>query len=253
MKTKTLNARRRKQWAVIAPLLVLSSACGSSEAEMRANVGTVPGSSVLATSSCVPITQQIPFTMTGAQISQRHIVAGQIPSQTAYGSIMTGGVATSGGIFYGQSAYGSLQVNLQLAQQQTATTGMTSGFSTGVANPYGVDLLTSQTTSGTGLLFLNTQTQDLIRQMVATGYIQIPGLSGSSTMTSGTQSTMGFTGMSGYPTTGSTSSVSASQICVSGIAMEFDISDNLGGMYRLFNGNMYLYLNNSTRGASIEF
>jgi len=211
------------QWIMTIPLMVVVSACGSSEpVPTTPNVGTVPGSSVTGAPSCVPLSQQIPFTLTGGQIAQRHIVAGNVPGRGAVGSITTGGIAQSGGAFYGQGAYGTIQLNLNLPQQQsqmTSTVGMTG--TSGVLNPYGFDLISNQSANGAGLITLNTQTQDLISRMVTSGQIQIPS--------------------------------ATSSLCVSGLAIEFDISDNVGGVYKLFNGEAFLYLNNSVRGVQIQF
>jgi len=218
--------------------------CGSSDPAKTSAVGGIgSGSGIYGSGGCVPITSQIPFMAQGAQTQLwgsgqlAKVVAGTIPQATAgtlgiltqpgtYGSVAIGSISASGGNYL----LSRPEATMQLA----------------VNSPYnsnsGGYTQSSSTSTLTGFLQLTSLGIQNIVYKIQSGAVQIPGV----TVTNPYQNTGYGYPNTGYPSTGY-STVNPAQICVSNLAFSLNAS---GGA--LGNGNLYLYLNNTSHGVVID-
>jgi len=233
------QARKALQLAVAAALPLALAACGAAEPTDTGSTGGTSGSvSTAPTASCVPLNQQIPFTLTNAQITARKLYAGAIPGSQAVGTVFVGGAVAAGGVFQGTGLDNSiLSMNITQAGGATTTTG-SYGY-----NPY--DWMAYQSyANATGYLQVGTTLQQQAALLVQLGYINIPGLSTGAVGTTTSWTTPSTTA----PT--QTVAISPSQLCVSSIAMTINIHPYYNTLYI---GDVYLYLNNTQHGFSVEF
>ena len=99
IKTKARQAVR----LALAALPLALAACGAAEpTQTNTKVGGTTGSvGSVPSASCVPITQQIPFTATNAYVASRKLYAGTIPSYGSVGTVLVGGGIASAGTYQG--------------------------------------------------------------------------------------------------------------------------------------------------------
>jgi hypothetical protein len=198
----------------------------------------------------VPITQQIPFTATNAVVTQRAIWAGSIPGYGAVGSVLVGGAVAGGGMYQGVGLDNSvISMNLTQAGGQAMATqpGLSGAGAWGTWGSLPADYwLNSQSyVTASGFLQIGPMLQQQAALMVQLGQIPIPGMSTGQFGT--TQSWMTPT-----PTMPTQSlAFNPAQLCVSGIALGgVDILVNSTYVY---NGDVYVYLNNTQHGFAIDF
>ncbi len=201
-----------------------------------APAGSVPGAPGVP-GGCVPIGQQIPFTLTNAQINMSKLQAGQIPGVGAVGQAIVGGGA-AGGYMTGSSYDGSISLNLTSMPGANQVPGQ-------VAPTFGATQ--STTVNGNGFLTLSGQAQGYIITAIQNGQIQIPGISANN---------YNNYGINPFPTVPTTPVNQPAQgqyptpqnICVSSLAINLWVNGT-----RLNLGNIWVYLNNSQHGYVLDF
>jgi hypothetical protein len=243
MKTKPsfFNHTRVRQaarlWVAALPLAL--AACGAAEpTQTNTRVGGTSGSvGSLPTASCVPMTQQIPFTASNAYVASRKIYAGTIPSTGSVGTVMVGGAVGGGGTYQGVGLDNSvISMNLTPTSGQTTTGSAYTGYT---------DWLAYQSyATATGFLQIGTMLQQQAALLVQLGQIPITGL---------TSGAIGYTSTWTTPSAtmpGQTVSINPSQLCVSNLAFTLNIHPYYNTLYI---GDVYVYLNNTQHGFTIEF
>jgi len=227
------QARTRLARALVAALPVTLAACGAAQPSDPI-ISSGGGASTGLTNSCVPISQQIPFTFSGGAleiayyygfISGGAVPATQFSAAGTFGVVRVGGAATGGTYSGDGGTYNASRLSM--------------GISNLTATDAFAPVTTSNAAAGTGIITIDASTQQLIAYSVQIGEVQIPGLSATTTTTA-----WGSTSGMAYP---GTAAISAAQICVSGVAFDLNIEGtNL-------EGDVFLYLNNTTHGIVIPF
>jgi hypothetical protein len=244
------KARHAARLAIAALPLALA-ACGSAQPTQPTNpVGGIGGSvGTLPAASCVPITQQIPFTASNAVVTQRAIWAGAIPGYGSVGTVLVGGAIAGGGRYQGVGLDNSvISMNLTPAGQQIGTQpGLTGAGAWGTWGSLPADYwLNSQSyVTASGFLQIGQMLQQQAALMVQLGQIPIPGRSTGQFGT--TQNWM--TPSPTMPT--QTLGFNPAQLCVSGIALGG--VDVLANSTYVHHGDVYVYLNNTQHGFTIDF
>jgi hypothetical protein len=239
MKTKNdifEKVRAKKALNLLAAALpVVLAACGAAEPteDVGGSSGSVSSSPV---TSCVPLNQQIPFSITNAYVASRKLYAGSIPGYQNVGTVAIGGSVAAGGVYQGNGLDSSV-LSMNLTPTGSTTTSSSYGSSS--------DWLSYQSyANAAGYLQVGPTLQQQAALLVQLGYISIPGLSTSSV---GTTSSW-MTPSASMPS--QTVSISPSQLCVSSLAISINV---LPGSTTLYIGDVYVYLNNTQHGFSIDF
>jgi len=233
------NARHAARLAIAALPLALA-ACGAAEPTQPTNkVGGTTGSvGTVPTASCVPITQQIPFTATNAYVASRKLYAGAIPGYGSVGTVLVGGTVASGGVYQGIGLDNSvLSLNLTSTSGQSTTTS---------SYGYGAyDWLAYQSyATASGFLQIGTTLQQQAALLVQLGQIPITGLTSGAIGYTSSWTTPSAT----MPT--QTVSINPSQLCVSNLAISVNIHPTYNTLYI---GDVYVYLNNTQHGFTVDF
>lgn len=212
------RANKRKAAIALALATVpLLMGCGSNKS--NSGVGGVPGS--IAAGTCVPITQQIPFTGSNIYFDWANIRGGAIPRGQTFGQMVVGGTL-AGGQYQRSGVDGTISMNIVQANQAVPTNGSYPYYPTNNGS--------SQLASATGFVTISSATQqDIMFRFSGTG---------------GAYPTPYPT----YPGTTPMPTAPQSVPCVSGIAMD------VGHYYNtIYGGNVYLYLNNTQNGYALYF
>ena len=235
--------------------------CGSSPSNPAPGVpGTVGGvaGGTYGVGSCVPLTANIPFTGTGVSMNWNTIAAGNIPGSQAYGQMYVGGTATSGQYGRISPEEGTLSLNITPAGYPTGGYG---GYpNQGQPNNY------SGPANMTGSLQLTPAKIQIIQSMVASGQIPVGNTGGYPSGYGQPGYGQPGYGQPGYGQPGYGQpgyGVTNGQICVSGIALMLNYSNNsnqqlYGPFQKVLSGSfpgagVYLYLNNTQHGYQLQF
>ncbi|MBC7690789.1 MAG: hypothetical protein H7222_03400 [Methylotenera sp.] len=175
---------------------------------------------------CIPIQQQIPFQAQGIYFDSANIQGGRIPSGQQAGSIVVGGPVVAGQ--YGRSgANGTIAMDIAMQGQGYQSQAGWSYYKGPV--------------NGQGFVQISPLALQELQQMVATGYLQVPGATPTSGYTPNPAYPQPGNPQPGYPQAGS-------NLCVSSIAINVGHSNQT-----IFGGVVYLYLNNSNVAYPMQF
>lgn len=224
-----MKSAKPRSWATVIALASIPflAGCGSNKNSSNAPVplpAPLPG----VGGGCVPISSQIPFTGTGIFFDGDVIRGGAIPYGVATGQMVIGGGIT-GGPYQRTGVDGTISMNIIPNSVPAAAPGAYP-----VYPPVGIPGGAGNANANGYLQISSVTQQDIYYQCQQGGYCA------------------GYTGT--YPGTYPPGTLpmpttpTAIQMCVSGIAIEAFQSKN-----QIYNGNVYLYLNNTQHGYKLFF
>ena len=228
-----MNRTYKRLASVLAALSIITlTGCGQSEPEPAPVSSVANGLGGPGLGGCIPITENIPFTITNGNYIPRKIYAGAIMNGPAEGTVTIGG-AFAGGPLHTQAG-SEADINMAITAM-SGSVGYPTDYTSGAYPLYPTRI------NGSGVMRISPTMQQTINMLVQTGQIPLYG----------TYNTMPYNpyqpSVPYNPTMPQTTQTGA--VCVSSFGMYMNITTN----NELYIGDVYLYFNNTQHGFKLMF